>query len=136
MADSCCIRCNTTETLERHHKVYRCNGGGNGDDNIEILCRDCHVRLHQEAGDYTIWGRGGGLAAAELIRLRGEEGRAFLAEIGRRGGLTVRDRYGIDYLQEIGGRGGRTTVARYGRTHMAAIGRRGGQATAARNGRN
>ena len=122
-----CAHCGSTDNLEIHHLVYRCNGGGDGE--TETLCRSCHVALHRERGDYRAWGRGGALAVLEA---RGEEGRAFLREIGRRGGQAVLERHGRQHLQELGRRGGRTTARKDG--HLKAIAALGGQAVVSRQG--
>jgi general stress protein YciG len=66
----------------------------------------------------------GGAAAVE----------ASVVEAGRKGGETVRDRYGSDFYGQIGRKGGSTTKRKYGAEHYAAIGRRGGKQTAARHG--
>jgi len=136
-----CARCATTANLETHHVVPRCNGGGDGA--TQVLCHDCHVRLHAEAGHYAAWGRAG---AQAVMALYGAEGRAFLQEIGARGGHTVLERYGPEYLRELGRRGGQATagknghlrriaaqggravVQRYGSAHMQELGRRGAAA--------
>lgn len=54
-------------------------------------------------------------------------------EAGRRGGCKVRDEGLVDY-QEMGKLGGATTKERYGVEHYSSIGRLGGQATAERHG--
>ena len=136
-----CARCATTANLEIHHVVPRCHGGENGA--TQVLCHDCHVQLHAEAGHYAAWGRAG---AQAVMALYGAEGRAFLQEIGARGGRTVLERYGPEYLRELGRRGGQTTagknghlrriaahggravVQRYGSEHMQELGRRGAAA--------
>ena len=64
-----------------------------------------------------------------------EESREMtVAEAGRKGGQTVKQRYGSDFYGEIGKKGGSTTKKRYGPDHYADIGRRGGQTTAERHG--
>jgi hypothetical protein len=97
-----CALCPTSENLETHHVTPRCRGGGDGE--TWVLCHDCHVRLHAEAGHYAAWG----LAGAQAVLARyGEEGRAFLQEIGARGGRAVLARYGIEHLRALGRRVGR-----------------------------
>jgi len=66
-----CARCSTTSNLETHHVVPRSNGGGDGE--TQVLCHDCHVRLHAEAEHYAAWGRAGAQAAMALY---GAAGRA------------------------------------------------------------
>lgn len=92
-----CARCSTPFNLETHHVVPRCHGGANGA--TQVLCHDCHVRLHAAVGHYAAWGRAG---AQAVMALYGAEGRAFLQEIGARGGRTVVERYGPEYLREEG----------------------------------
>jgi len=43
-------RCNSTEKLEVHHKR---RDGGNGIENAEVLCHDCHVKT----GTYGVNGK-------------------------------------------------------------------------------
>jgi len=104
-----CARCAATANLEIHHVVPRCHRGENGA--TQVLCHDCHVRLHAEAGHYAAWGRAG---AQAVMALYGAEGRAFLQEIGARGSHTVLERYGSEYLRELGRRGGQTTAGKNG----------------------
>jgi general stress protein YciG len=93
---------------------------------MQVLCHDCHVRLHAEAGHYAAWGRAG---AQAVLVLYGAEGRAFLQEIGARGGRTAVERYGLEYLRELGRRGGRATAGKSG--HLRRVAARGGRAAAA-----
>lgn len=60
--------------------------------------------------------RGGFAANPELAR-----------EAGRKGGETVRTRYGADFYQEIGKKGGETVRRERGPEFFAEIGRKGGQ---------
>lgn len=122
-----CARCAATERLEIHHVVPCCNGGADGA--TQVLCHDCHVRLHAEAGHYAAWG----LAGAQAVLARyGVEGRAFLQEIGARGGHTVLARYGLEYLRELGRRGGTVTAGKDG--YLRRIASRGGRAVATGRG--
>ena len=57
-----------------------------------------------------------------------------VAEAGRKGGQTVKARYGSDFYGQIGRKGGSTTKKKYGADHYSAIGRRGGRTTADRHG--
>lgn len=60
--------------------------------------------------------RGGFAANPELARAA-----------GRKGGETVRSRYGADFYQEIGRKGGETVRRERGASFFAEIGRKGGQ---------
>lgn len=61
--------------------------------------------------------RGGGFAAnPELAK-----------EAGRKGGLTVRDKYGSDRYADIGRQGGETVREKYGIDYFREIGRKGGK---------
>src|SRR5215469_10412539 len=51
------------------------------------------------------------------------------SEAGRKGGTTVRDRYGEDYYRRIGKKGGRANMTKYGPDHFAAMGKKGGNTT-------
>jgi general stress protein YciG len=50
-----------------------------------------------------------------------------VAEAGRKGGRTVKQRYGADFYGAIGRRGGRATRERHGTQFFEEIGRKGGQ---------
>lgn len=41
-----CSRCGSSNQIEKHHIVYRVNGGSNDPDNIKDLCRACHDYQH------------------------------------------------------------------------------------------
>jgi general stress protein YciG len=110
-----CARCAATTNLEIHHVVPRCNGGGDGA--TQALCHDCHVRLHAAAGHYAAWGLAG---AQAVLAQYGAAGRAFLQEIGARGGRTVVERYGLEYLRELGRRGGQATARKNGHLQRLA----------------
>lgn len=38
--------CNSNVPLERHHKIYRSQGGSNDADNLILLCKVCHGAAH------------------------------------------------------------------------------------------
>lgn len=42
-----CMRCSSTENLEKHHKVPLYKGGTNDLDNIVVLCNSCHKEEHR-----------------------------------------------------------------------------------------
>ena len=47
-ADMLCQRCGRAGRLEAHHIVPLSEGGAMYDpDNIEVLCRDCHINHHR-----------------------------------------------------------------------------------------
>ena len=68
------------------------------------------------SGSKTHDQKGGFAANPELAR-----------EAGRKGGETVRARYGADFYQEIGKKGGDTVRRERGSAFFAEIGRKGGQ---------
>lgn len=41
-----CEKCPATKDLTLHHKKLRSEGGGNNKRNIQVLCRDCHDKVH------------------------------------------------------------------------------------------
>lgn len=125
--EGACARCGSTESLELHHVVPRCNGGENGE--TEVLCHRCHVQLHSQAGHYAAWGASG---AQAVLAQYGEQGRAFLQEIAARGGQTTLARYGVEHMRSLARRGGQATASKDG--HLRRIAPQGGQAVAARYG--
>lgn len=59
-----CIQCGATSNLNYHHKHYRCNGGADTADNLQVLCRECHIQHHSASGDFATWGAIGGKKTA------------------------------------------------------------------------
>lgn len=41
--DRACVQCGGTDRLEVHHRVPLRDGGSNALDNVELLCRNCHL---------------------------------------------------------------------------------------------
>ncbi|HYG70578.1 MAG TPA: helix-turn-helix domain-containing protein [Anaeromyxobacteraceae bacterium] len=76
-------------------------------------------------------------AETELARLR-ERVRELetktASAMGRRGGLKVRETYGVEHYQRIGRIGGSRVAAARGREFYAKIGRKGGQTVKERRG--
>ncbi len=42
-----CVKCGRLEKLVVHHIIPRSEGGRNDPSNLELLCEECHRRLHQ-----------------------------------------------------------------------------------------
>jgi len=52
-----CLRGFPLEMLDMHHKKTRGAGGGDTDDNTELLCRECHTKIHSYGPRWTgFWG--------------------------------------------------------------------------------
>ena len=64
-----CERCEYTDDLEWHHRIYRSDGGSDDPSNLEVLCRMCHHREHLERGDFAEFVRKGGEMAQLGLRL-------------------------------------------------------------------
>lgn len=47
-----------------HHIKPVCEGGTDSPDNLRLLCQKCHTDLHSKAGDFSTWGRKGGIVTA------------------------------------------------------------------------
>jgi len=41
-----CVRCGSTENIEKHHIVHQIKGGTDDKENLEELCRHCHRYQH------------------------------------------------------------------------------------------
>lgn len=54
-------------------------------------------------------------------------GEMSVREAGKKGGNTVRDRYGSTFYEEIGRKGGQATRQRHGVEFYEAIGQKGGK---------
>jgi general stress protein YciG len=57
----------------------------------------------------------------------GVEGEMSVREAGKKGGDTVRDRYGSGFYEEIGRKGGQATRERHGAEFYESIGQKGGK---------
>src|SRR5471030_638330 len=55
------------------------------------------------------------------------EGEMSVREAGKKGGDTVRDRYGSGFYEKIGRKGGQVTSERHGAEFYEAIGQKGGR---------
>ena len=44
-----CSRCKRTENLEKHHIIFKSQGGSDKKSNLRNLCRDCHDYIHTES---------------------------------------------------------------------------------------
>jgi general stress protein YciG len=55
------------------------------------------------------------------------DGEMSVREAGKKGGDTVRDRYGPSFYEEIGRKGGQATRERHGAGFYEAIGQKGGK---------
>ncbi len=61
--------------------------------------------------------------ADEVVK---KKGAMSVSEAGRKGGQTVRDKYGHSFYEEIGRKGGETVKAERGRSFYEQIGKKGG----------
>jgi len=57
----------------------------------------------------------------------GDGGEMSVREAGKKGGDTVRDRYGSGFYEKIGRKGGQVTRERHGAEFYEAIGQKGGK---------
>jgi hypothetical protein len=66
-----------------HHNVPRCEGGSGDSFNLVYMCQKCHVAHHSAQGDFSRWGKRGGMQTAATLKsvpnlkqFQGEAGRA------------------------------------------------------------
>lgn len=71
-----------------HHEEYVCKGGTNEVENLTPYCAKHHTELHQDRGDFKVWGGLGGQktaaslnvnALSNLPQFKGEAGKERLA---------------------------------------------------------
>lgn len=62
---------------------------------------------------------------AQLGGLTRAEDKAGLSKAGKRGGMAIKESYGIEYYRELGARGGATTLERYSVTYFSELGKKG-----------
>ena len=63
-----------------------------------------------------------------------KKGSMSVSEAGRKGGQTVRDKYGHSFYEEIGRKGGETVKAERGHEFYEQIGKKGGESVRAARG--
>ena len=73
----------------------------------------------------TISVREAGKKGGETVKRR--YGERYYKTIGRKGGLTIKDVYGRAFYEASGSKGGKTTRERHGREFYQEIGHKGGQ---------
>jgi general stress protein YciG len=59
--------------------------------------------------------------------VRDRYGSTFYEEIGRKGGKATRDRHGVEFYETIGQKGGKVVKEKYGADFYEEIGHKGGQ---------
>ena len=59
--------------------------------------------------------------------VRDRYGSTFYEEIGRKGGKATRDRHGVEFYESIGQKGGKVVKDKYGPDFYEEIGHKGGQ---------
>jgi general stress protein YciG len=59
--------------------------------------------------------------------VRDRYGSTFYEEIGRKGGKATRDRHGVEFYETIGQKGGKVVKEKYGVDFYETIGHKGGQ---------
>lgn len=71
---------------------------------------------------------------ATVVEPEQKSGEMSVRDAGKKGGNTVRNRYGSRFYKEIGQKGGKTTRERHGSSFYEAIGQKGGQVVKERYG--
>ncbi len=74
-------------------------------------------------GDMSV--REAGKKGGDTVRER--YGSGFYETIGRKGGQATRERHGAEFYETIGQKGGRVVKDKYGSTFYEEIGHKGGQ---------
>jgi general stress protein YciG len=69
--------------------------------------------------------REAGKKGGDTVRER--YGSTFYEEIGRKGGKATRDRHGVEFYESIGQKGGKVVKEKYGSDFYEEIGHKGGQ---------
>jgi general stress protein YciG len=69
--------------------------------------------------------RDAGKKGGDTVRKR--YGSTFFEQIGRKGGQSTRERHGSEFYEAIGQKGGRAVKDRYGANFYEEIGHKGGQ---------
>lgn len=64
--------------------------------------------------------------------VRDRYGEDYYRRIGKKGGMTLKEKRGSDYYREIAQKGGQANVDKYGAKHFSAMGKKGGNTTKSR----
>lgn len=59
-----CVRCGRKADVA-HHRLSRCAGGSDRPENLDPMCFRCHHKAHASQGDWSRWGRRGGIRTAQ-----------------------------------------------------------------------
>ncbi len=65
--------------------------------------------------------------------VRDRYGEDYYRRIGRIGGTALKDKRGSDYYRDIASKGGKANMTKYGPDHFAAMGKKGGNTTKERH---
>src|SRR5215469_9741850 len=65
--------------------------------------------------------------------VRDRYGEDYYRRIGRIGGTALKDKRGSDYYRDIAKKGGKANMTKYGPDHFAAMGKKGGNTTKERH---
>ena len=65
-----CENCGSASELEWHHVIPWSEGGDDSEENLQVLCNECHTRYHSQQNDYRKAGQWGGLVSAYLREQR------------------------------------------------------------------
>jgi hypothetical protein len=82
-------------------------------------------KTHDEKPNGEMSVREAGKKGGDTVRER--YGSTFYEQIGRKGGQATRERHGTEFYELIGQKGGRTVKDRYGADFYEEIGHKGGQ---------
>src|ERR1700742_4634668 len=81
------------------------------------------VRTEKVDGEMSV--REAGKKGGDTVRDR--YGSTFYEDIGRKGGKATRDRHGVEFYESIGQKGGKVVKEKYGSDFYEEIGHKGGQ---------
>jgi general stress protein YciG len=75
-----------------------------------------------------------GKTVKAVVALKPEGAEMSVREAGKKGGDTVRDRYGPGFYEKIGRKGGQVTRERHGAQFYETIGQKGGEVVKSKYG--
>ena len=92
--------------------------------------RDCEMLSEDEVKPMPMSMSEAGRKGGSTVRDR--YGEDYYRRIGKKGGTTLKEKRGSDYYREIAQKGGMANVSKYGAKHFSAMGKKGGTTTKSR----
>ena len=97
----CCAICRSRENLTVHHIERQCDGGGNAENNLVTLCKECHDGVDR-VGNIVIEGWVTNSRGERYLKWHKREVAEEIAEARKTGEIPIgKKRYTDDMKNEV-----------------------------------